>query len=260
MNVSGNGDLSKKVVLITGGARGIGAASVQRCVEEGAHVVIADRRAAECAALAVKMNGLREDSALAINLDIGIPENWPTAVEKTIAHFGRLDVLVNNAGIIRVMPFATADVETFRKIIDINLIGTFLGMQAVIEPMKKAGGGSIINFSSVQGFEGRAGLSLYSATKFGIRGLTKTAAIELGEFGIRVNTIIPGPTRTKMTERDGWEDEDYNRAYSKYPLGRMGQAQELAEMVVFLASSKSSFCTGADFVVDGGLLAGKPRD
>jgi 3alpha(or 20beta)-hydroxysteroid dehydrogenase len=123
--------------------------------------------------------------------------------------------------------------------------------------MKRAGGGSIINFSSVQGLEGRAGFALYSATKFGIRGLTKTAAIELGRFGIRVNNVVPGPTRTKMTERAGWAEDDYARAYASLPLGRMAQADEIAEMVAFLASPRSSYCTGADFAVDGGVLAGK---
>ena len=126
------------------------------------------------------------------------------------------------------------------------------------ESLKRAGGGSIVNFSSVQGFEGRAGFTAYAASKFGIRGLTKTAAIELGPHGIRVNTA--GPTKTKMIEREGWTDADYDRAYGKYPLGRMARAEELAELVVFLASDKSSFCIGGDFVADGGTLAGKPRD
>lgn len=254
------GDLQDKVVLITGGARGIGAASVRRCVEEGARVGIADRRGDECAELAAEMNALRAGSALPLTLDVGVEEDWQRAMAQLLEHFGRLDVLVNNAGIIRVVPLDKADAAIFRKVLDVNLVGTLLGIHSAIEPMQRAGGGSIINFSSVQGLEGRAGLALYSASKFGIRGLTKTAAIELGPRGIRVNTVIPGPTRTKMTERQGWSDDDYNRAYAGYPLGRMAQAREPAEMVVFLASDKSSFCTGADFVVDGGVLAGKPRD
>jgi 3alpha(or 20beta)-hydroxysteroid dehydrogenase len=260
MQANSRNDLRDKVVFITGAARGIGAATAQRCVEEGASVVIADRREDESAALALTLNQQRANCALALALDIGVEADWQAAVAQTVSHFGRLDVLVNNAGIIRVTPLEKADAQTFRKIIDVNLIGTFLGMHAVIEPMKQAGGGSIINFSSVQGLEGRAGLSLYSATKFGIRGLTKTAAIELGPYGIRVNTVVPGPTRTKMTEREGWSDADYNRAYANFPLGRMAQATEVAEMVVFLASARSSYCTGADFIVDGGVLAGKPRE
>ena len=160
-----------------------------------------------------------------------------------------------------ILPFAAPGIwrDTFRKLIDVNLVGTFLGLHAAIEPMKRAGGGSIINFSSVQGLEGRAGLSLYSATKFGIRGLTRSAAIELGKFGIRVNCVIPGPTKTKMTEREGWSDADYDQAYASTPIGRMARAEEVAEMVAFLASAKSSYCTGADFIVDGGVLAGKTQ-
>ena len=116
-----------------------------------------------------------------------------------------------------------------------------------------------MNFSSVQGLEGREGMSAYTASKFAIRGLTKTAAIELGPKGIRVNVVVPGPTRTKMTERPGFSEEDYNAAYGNYPLGRMADAREIAEVVLFLASDESSFCTGGDFVVDGGITVGKPR-
>jgi 3alpha(or 20beta)-hydroxysteroid dehydrogenase len=128
-----------------------------------------------------------------------------------------------------------------------------------MKDMERGGGGSIINFSSVQGLEGRENLSAYAASKFGVRGLSRTAAIELGPKGIRVNVVVPGPTKTKMTERKGWTDDQYNEAYGGYPLGRMGEASEIADVVLFLASDESSFCTGADYVVDGGVLAGKPR-
>lgn len=253
------GSLDGKVVFITGAARGIGAASARRCVEEGARVVVADRRADEAGAVAGELNALRAGSGHAVALDVSSGPGWQSAIAETEAAFGRLDVLVNCAGIIRIVPLERADEETFRKLIDVNLIGTFLGLHAAIEPMKRAGGGSIVNFSSVQGLEGRAGLSLYSATKFGIRGLTRSAAIELGKLGIRVNNVIPGPTRTKMTEREGWSDADYDEAYASTPIGRMARAEEVAEMVVFLASPKSSYCTGADFIVDGGVLAGKTQ-
>ena len=251
------GSLDGKVVFVTGAARGIGAASARRCVEEGARVVVADRRADEAGAVAAELAALRTGSAHAVALDVASGAGWQSAMTETEAAFGRLDVLVNCAGIIRIVPLEKADEETFRKLIDVNLVGTFLGLHAAIEPMKRAGGGSIINFSSVQGLEGRAGLSLYSATKFGIRGLTRSAAIELGKFGIRVNNVIPGPTKTKMTEREGWSDADYDQAYASTPIGRMARAEEVAEMVAFLASAKSSYCTGADFLVDGGVLAGK---
>jgi 3alpha(or 20beta)-hydroxysteroid dehydrogenase len=150
--------------------------------------------------------------------------------------------------------------ENFRKVVDTNLIGTFLGLKYGAEALKRAGGGTIVNFSSVQGMEGRGGFTAYAASKFGIRGLSKCAAIELGPHNIRVNTVVPGPTKTKMIERPGWKDEDYDRMYGKYPLSRMANAEEVARMVLFLASDQSSFCTGGDYVVDGGTLAGKPRE
>jgi 3alpha(or 20beta)-hydroxysteroid dehydrogenase len=144
-------------------------------------------------------------------------------------------------------------------VIDTNLIGAFLGIKSVMGGMAARGGGSIVNFSSVQGLEGRENMSAYAASKFGVRGLSKTAAIELGPKGIRVNVVVPGPTKTKMTERKGWTDAQYNEAYGGYPLGRMAEADEIAEVVLFLASDAASFCTGADYVVDGGVLVGKPR-
>ncbi|MBY0401705.1 SDR family oxidoreductase [Myxococcota bacterium] len=250
-------ELEGRVVFVTGAARGIGAACARRCAALGAKVVVADRREDDVKAVADALNAERAGSARAIALDIADGAGWTRAMAETESAFGRLDALVNNAGVIRVVRLEEADESAFRKLIDVNLVGTFLGLHAAIEPMKRAGGGSIVNFSSVQGLEGRAGFGLYSATKFGIRGLTRTAALELGVHGIRVNNVIPGPTRTKMTERPGWTDADYERAYAGTPIGRMAQPEEIAEMVAFLASPRSSYCTGADFVVDGGVLAGK---
>ena len=251
--------LRDKVGIVTGAARGIGAASARRFVEEGARVVIADRRVEEGEALAAELNELREGAALFAELDITAEAAWTRTIQQTLDTFGRVDILVNNAGMIRVAPLEKTDLELFEKVLSTNLVGTFLGIKGVMDPMAAQGGGSIINFSSVQGLEGREGMSAYSASKFGVRGLSKTAAIELGPKGIRVNVVVPGPTRTKMTERKGWSDEQYNEAYGGYPLGRMAEAREVAEVVVFLASDESSFCTGADYVVDGGVLVGKPR-
>lgn len=253
------GRLEGKVALITGAARGIGAASARRYLEEGARVIVADRRIEEGEALVSELCEPGRGAARFAELDITQPESWQVTIEQAISAYGRLDILVNNAGIIRVAPLEKTDLDLFRKVVDTNLTGTFLGIKAAMEPMRAAGGGSIVNFSSVQGLEGREGLSAYSSSKFAIRGLTKTCAIELGPLGIRVNVVVPGPTRTKMTERKGWEDEDYDAAYGNYPLGRMAQAREVAEVVVFLGSDESSFCTGGDFVVDGGVSVGKPR-
>ena len=181
------------------------------------------------------------------------------AVAQACDHFGGVDVLVNNAGIIRVKPLLETSREDLTKLLDTNVAGAFLGIQAVAETMTSRGGGSFVNFSSVQGFEGREGMAAYAASKFAVRGLSKTAAIELGPLGIRVNTVVPGPTKTKMTERKGWTDEQRDAVYAGYPLGRMAEASEIANLVIFLASDESSFCTGADFVADGGVTAGKPR-
>ena len=252
------GRLEGKVALVTGAARGIGAAIAAACAREGAAVVVADRRdeLGDAVAAEIDASGGR---ARYVHLDITSEEAWQAAVAQACEHFGGVDVLVNNAGIIRVKPLLETTREDLTKLLDTNVAGAFLGIQAVVETMTGRGGGSIVNFSSVQGFEGREGMAAYTASKFAVRGLSKTAAIELGPLGIRVNTVVPGPTKTKMTERKGWTDEQRDAVYAGYPLGRMAEASEIADLVVFLASDESSFCTGADFVADGGVTAGKPR-
>jgi len=250
-------ELEGKVVFVTGAARGIGEACARRCAAQGARVVAADRRTEDVKRVVDALESERPGAARAIAFDVADGAGWSAAVGEAEAAFGRLDALVHAAGAIRVVRIEDSDEAAFRKLVDVNLVGTYLALRAVIEPMKRAGGGSVVLFSSVQGFEGRAGFALYSATKFGIRGLARTAALELGAHGIRVNTVVPGPTRTKMTERPGWSDEDYDRAYAGTPLGRMAQPAEIAEMAAFLVSPRASYCTGSDFVVDGGVLAGK---
>lgn len=251
------GRLTGKVAFVTGGARGIGRAIATRFASEGAALVVADKREelGTETAEAIRTEG---GQALFVPLDICQEEAWAEAVATATREFGRVDVLVNNAGIIRVRPFLETSLEELRAVLETNLVGAFLGMQAVVPAMKDAGG-SIVNFSSVQGIEGRDGLAAYTAAKFGVRGLSKSVAIELGEHGIRVNTVFPGPTKTAMTKRKGWTDAQYDEAYQGYPLGRMANADEVANMALFLASDESSFCTGGDFVVDGGVTAGKPR-
>jgi len=258
--MTGNGlSLDGKVALITGAARGIGAATARLAVGRGAKVMLADRRADEGGALAAELNAVAPGAVHYADLDIGDEEAWKAGVAACEARFGKLDILVNNAGIIRVRPIKDMSGETFQKVMNVNLLGTFLGVKYGSEAIARAGGGAIVNLSSVQGLEGREGFAAYSASKFGVRGITKTAAIELGPLGIRVNTVIPGPTKTKMTERPGWQAEDYDRAYKNYPLGRMAEASEIAEVILFLASDAGSFCTGGDYAVDGGVTVGKPR-
>lgn len=251
--------LDGKVAIVTGGARGIGAAACGLLAEAGATVVVADRRAEVGEQTAQEIAERTGRTVRFRELDVTDEARWAEIVDETVADFGGVDVLVNNAGIIRVAAIRDTDDALFRKVIDTNLRGTFLGIRAVSDRMAERGGGSIINLSSPQGLEGREGMIAYTASKFGIRGLTKTAAIELGPVGIRVNVVIPGPTKTAMTARPGWTDDDYNAAYGLYPLGRMAEPLEVARMIVFLASPAASFCTGSDFVVDGGITAGKPR-
>ena len=250
--------LAGKAAIVTGAARGIGA-QIARCfAEEGAAVLVTDRRDELGEAVAEELHSTGARAAYR-SLDVTDEAAWAGAVEAARESFGGVDVLVNNAGIIRVHSLAETSLEEFQKVLNTNLVGAFLGIKAVMEPMRERGGGSIVNFSSVQGLEGRERMPAYTAAKFGVRGLSKTAAIELGPLGIRVNTLYPGPTRTKMTERKGWTDADYDAAYAGYPLGRMADPDEIARVALFLASDEASFCTGGDFAVDGGVSAGKPR-
>ncbi|MCU1455019.1 MAG: family oxidoreductase [Acidimicrobiales bacterium] len=246
--------LEGKVAVISGGARGIGAAMVRRFAAEGAKVLIADRRVDQGEELAAEVG----EAAAYHELDVASESGWDALVDDVTDRWGGIDVLVNNAGINRVGPLVDCTLDTFRMVLDVNLVGTFLGIRAAARSMGPRGGGSIINLSSPQGVEGREGMAAYTASKFGIRGLTRTAAIELGPLGIRVNGLIPGPIRTAMTDRRDWTEDDYRRAYGGYPLGRRGEPEEVAAAAAFLASEDAAYCTGSDLVVDGGVLAGKP--
>ncbi|HEV8298206.1 MAG TPA: SDR family oxidoreductase [Acidimicrobiales bacterium] len=242
-----------KVALVTGAARGLGEAIVRRMVAEGATVVAADRRAEDGRA-AADAAGVRF-----AELDVTDADAWQRVVTAVVDDHGRIDVLVNNAGVIRVKPIRECSPEEFRMVVETNLVGTFLGIRAVADHMAAQGGGSIVNLASPGGFEGTYGMPAYTSSKWGIRGLTRTAAVELGGDGIRVNTVVPGPMPTAMTRRPGWTDADYQRHYgSTVPLGRMAAVDEVANLVVWLASDQASYSTGGDFTADGGVTAGKP--
>ncbi len=196
------GSLDGKVAFITGGARGIGAAAARLLASEGARVVIADRRADDAKGVVEALNSARAGFAAFVPLDVSVEGDWQTAIAAAEAQFGPIHILVNNAGVNRVAKLEDLTLEMFRKVLDTNLVGTFLGLKYGAESLKRAGGGSIINFSSVQGVEGRHGFTAYSASKFGIRGLTRSAAIELGPHKIRVNAVVPGPTKTFPAQWD----------------------------------------------------------
>jgi 3alpha(or 20beta)-hydroxysteroid dehydrogenase len=245
------GRLDGKVAIVTGAARGIGAAEATAFVAEGARVFVGDVLDENAAAVAGRLG----DAAVAVHLDVTDPESWAAAVATAIDRFGHLDTLVNNAGILRMGLIESMDVDDFRAVLDVNLVGTFLGIRAVVPALRAAGGGSIVNTSSTAGFIGYAGLGAYGASKFGVRGLTKTAAQELGAAGIRVNSIHPGGTETPMVDSDTFR-LDPETAFVGQPIARIGQPEEIAALAVFLASDESSYSTGAEFIADGGALSG----
>ncbi|MFD2418786.1 glucose 1-dehydrogenase [Amycolatopsis pigmentata] len=242
--------LDGKVALVTGAARGQGAAAARRFVAEGAQVVVADVNDDEGAALA------KEIGAVYQHLDVSAEADWAAAVETTLAAYGKLTVLVNNAGTLHFSELAKTTLADYRRVIDTNQIGAFLGMRSVVEPMERAGGGSIINVSSVEGLAAVPFLIAYTASKFAIRGMTKVAALELGAKNIRVNSVHPGMIDTKMVrDAAGGIDVDLSAITKKLALNRAGQPDEIANLVLFLASDESSYCTGAEFVADGGATA-----
>jgi 3alpha(or 20beta)-hydroxysteroid dehydrogenase len=242
------GRVDGKVVLISGGAQGMGAAHARMLVDEGAKVVLGDILDEKGEALATELG----DAVRYVHLDVTQAEQWDGAVTTAVDTFGQLNVLVNNAGIVALGKIGKFDMAKWQKVIDVNLTGTFLGMQAVVEAMRAAGGGSIINVSSIEGLRGSVMVHPYVASKWAVRGLAKSAALELGKDNIRVNSVHPGFIRTPMTK---YFPDDLVTA----PLGRPGKPEEVSTFVVFLASDESSFATGSEFVVDGGLVTDVPH-
>jgi len=249
------GRLDGKVALITGGARGMGKSHVRHFVAEGAQVVFGDVLDDKGAALAAEFDG---KSCRYIHHDVTSEAGWTAAAAAAVDTFGKLDVLVNNAGVLTFARIADMPPAEFRRVLEVNAVGCWLGMKAVIEPMTAAGGGSIVNISSIEGFTGAAGLSAYSASKFAVRGMTKAAARELSPLGIRVNSVHPGGVLTRMVmeqaEQPGHPDgEAFLRSI---PLARFAEPAEISRLVAYLASDDSSYSTGSEFVADGGVLSG----
>lgn len=233
--------LQDRVALVTGAAGGIGAAVARALSGEGAKVVMTDIHAEQVAALASELPG-----ALGMTMNVTDSQAWSRCVATTLSHFGRLDILVNNAGTTqRLQPVDEVSDDDWERVIGVNLTGAFKGIRSVVPAMKATGGGSIINMSSIFGLHGINGVIAYAASKYGLRGVSAAAAAELGRHGIRVNSVHPGLIDTAMAG-----GVDY--PLQQVPLRRIGLPEEVARMVVFLASDESSFSTAAEFVVDGG--------
>ncbi|MEU6105458.1 glucose 1-dehydrogenase [Streptomyces flaveolus] len=240
-------DLTGKVALVTGAARGMGAAEARLLTELGAHVVLTDVLEAEGEATAASLGS----AARFVRHDVTDEKSWAHAVAAAVDGFGRLDVLVNNAAIYSTALIVEEDPARLEAILRVDLMGPFLGVRAVAGAMRANGGGSIVNISSQAGLQGMWGHGAYGAAKWGLRGLTRTAALELGADGIRVNSVHPGAIATAMTAHLGTKE------HPGAPLGRVGEPEEVARLVAFLASDASSYMSGAELAVDGGASAGR---
>ena len=244
--------LDGAVAIVTGGSRGIGAATTRLFVEEGAKVLVGDLLDDEGKALADELG----ESVLFTHLDVTDPGSWADAVAQCEQTFGPPSVLINNAGVMEVGPLETAPIEQFERTFRVNALGCVLGMQAVAPVMRANGGGSIVIMSSVTGLIGTYGLSAYAASKAANAVLAKCAAIELGADGIRVNSVHPGGIDTQMSNQPEFAGMDKDAWYGTMPIPRIGQPEDIARLLLYLASDESAFSTGSEFVADGGMLAG----
>lgn len=239
--------LDGKVAIITGAARGQGEAEARLLAAHGAKVILTDILTEEGQAVAAQIG----DSARFVAHDVASEAGWAHVVDIAVSTFGSVNVLVNNAAISRPLKLEDTDLPTYQHIIGVNQLGVFLGMRAVLEPMKRAGGGSIINVASVAGLQGTSTLFAYTASKWAVRGMSKSAALELARYNIRVNVINPGVIDTPINYDN---PEKMNQVLVQTtPMRRMGKPSEIAEAVLFIASDASSFATGADFTIDGGM-------
>lgn len=250
--------LDGKVALVTGAARGQGEAIARLFVNEGAKVVLGDVLEEPGEKLAAELG----DATRFVRLDVTDESAWQRAVDLAVGEFGELDALVNNAGIVHMEPIADTTVDQFRRVFEVNQLGVFLGMKTAAPALTAAGGGTIVNTASINAFVGVAGTAAYAASKWAVRGMTRTAALELGQHGIRVNTVAPGSVETAMIAPNGVDAMGplAKTAFARLPLGRIGQPREIATAVLFLTSDESSYCTGTELVVDGGSLAGPVYD
>ena len=241
--------LDGKVALITGGARGQGAAEAELFIAAGAQVVITDILDEEGEATAKRLG----DACTFLHHDVSSEAEWTSVVEAVMAQHGHIEVLVNNAGIFITANMADTSMELWNQMLAINQTGVFLGMKTVAPVMKENGMGSIINISSIAGMKSAAGAHAYSATKWAVRGMSKSAAVELGPSGVRVNSVHPGIIDTDMLKQFGPGVRE--RMETVIPMERVASADEVGLLVQFLASDDSSYCTGQEFIVDGGMTS-----
>ncbi|WP_144823660.1 glucose 1-dehydrogenase [Marinobacter piscensis] len=240
--------LEGKVAIITGAAQGMGASHARIFIAQGAQVVLTDLNEEKGQALASELGS----NALFVQQDVTREADWVRVVRATEDRFGPVDVLVNNAGITMSKTLAETSLDDYRRILEINQVSVFLGMKLVIPSMKKAGGGSIVNISSINGLVG--GAIGYTDSKFAVRGMTKAAALECAADGIRVNSVHPGVIETPMISQ-GDTKSAVDEFAKHIPIGRVAKSEEVSNLVLYLASDESSYSTGSEFVVDGGLTA-----
>lgn len=249
--------LAKKVAIVTGGASGIGEAIVRRFAAEGARVVVVDLNDELGDALAGELG----DAVAYVHADVTSQQDWDRVMTTTREQFAAPDILVNNAGGGRgTGPIRSEEYDAHQAILDLNVTSVWLGTRVALDSMAETGGGSIVNISSIDGLAGVAGVATYAASKFAVTGLTRTVALESGELNVRVNSVHPGFIETPMVAKGGAASRArLAQAMSWQPLPRYGRPEEVAAAVLFFASDESSFCTGTSLVVDGGHLAGPPR-
>jgi 3alpha(or 20beta)-hydroxysteroid dehydrogenase len=245
-----SGRLEGKVALITGAARGMGATTARAFVREGAKVVLADVLP-EVKEVAQELG----DVALAVTLDVTDEQQWRDVVAQAEQHFGKVDVLVNNAGVLLMDELGNTSTDTYNKVNDVNALGCFLGMRETAPAIARAGGGAIVNMSSCEGLGGNRFLVAYTGSKFAVRGMTKAAAIELADKGIRVNSVHPGGIDTPMVRHFVPDEKSLQWVGNQVPMKRTGRPEEVSEVVLFLASDQASYVTGAEIAVDGGATA-----
>ena len=239
------GKLDGKVALVTGGSQGMGAADAAILAAEGATVIVADVLEMEGLSVAESIGGQYR------HLDVTDEENWRELVADVVETVGNIDILINNAGVLAITPVATTELAEWNRVIGINLTGVFLGIRSVAGSMKAAGGGVIVNVSSTAGMMGYSNLSAYVASKWGVRGLTKAAALDLGHDNIRVVSVHPGGIRTPMTA--GMESGEM---FAAQPIPRIGEVDEVAKLILYLVAD-ATYSTGTEFIIDGGATVGQ---